>query len=348
MRYLLVTILFILGLSLSAQSYYVALVKGEVYYEDVLLQRRTKIELKGNLRFTTKDDYVKVSGPEGIHTIRPVEKESGGYEFLRAVTQELFPAAKPRGSFVLSAWRMMGDAIRIHAENEYQPNAFVAGERIPLDLVLKKWQYKNLYWVGETSNGRIVREPAKVVDGYLELTAGIFKKVRGADTVSVNNAYLFYLSDVLYFRGLTDRFPLHDIFWATNPEVQPNEGENIPEGDNPQDYLYNKLTSDEGKTIYRPYPDIMGLSWVNPEVILDRETVMGDMLHFFLASGKTSVHEFVLGGMTLHGEDYSSILREQYGEMNFHRVERTFRDYLYEHRKDSREIKELWKLNKKR
>ena len=347
MKYLLAAIFVCLGLTLPAQSFYVALVKGNVYYEEVLLKPRTKIELKGNFRFTTKDDYIKISGPTGIHTIRPQEKPDGGYEFLRAVTQELFPAAKPRGSFVLSTWSITGDALRIYAENEFDPVAFVAGERVPLAGTLSKRQYKHLYWVAQASDGKIFRELAKVVDGQLELTTGILAGELSAGSESTGIAHLFYISDVLYFRGLTERFSVDDVFWATNPDVQPPAGQELPADNNPGKDLYKRLTSKDGTTVYRPYPEIIGLGWVDPEIILDREAVMGDMLHFFLASGKTSIREFLLGGRMFEGEDYSSILREQYGELNVHRVARAFYDYLYEHRKDDRRIKELWKLKKK-
>jgi hypothetical protein len=76
------------------QNYYVALVKGNVYYQDKLLKKRDKIKLKGTLKFTTKNDYVRISGPGGLYTIKPEQGIERGNEFLVAVKEELFPATR--------------------------------------------------------------------------------------------------------------------------------------------------------------------------------------------------------------------------------------------------------------
>lgn len=77
------------------QNYYVALVKGNVYYQDNLLKKRDKIKLKGTLKFTTRQDYVKISGPGGLYTIEPDQGIESGSEFLVAVREELFPRTRP-------------------------------------------------------------------------------------------------------------------------------------------------------------------------------------------------------------------------------------------------------------
>ncbi|RMF01104.1 MAG: hypothetical protein D6772_05335, partial [Bacteroidetes bacterium] len=88
-----------LSLGAFAQVYYVAIVKGEVYYEDKPLKRRDKITLQGNLRFTSSDDYIKVSGPGGLHTVRPAGvRPNRKNEFLVAVRQELFPEVRLRAT----------------------------------------------------------------------------------------------------------------------------------------------------------------------------------------------------------------------------------------------------------
>ncbi len=345
MKHFLTFLLLLLGLWLPAQSYYVALVKGKVYYDDVLLKPRTKIELRGNFRFTSKDDYVKVSGPNGIHTIRPVPKESGGYEFLRAVTQELFPEAKPRGSFVLSTWVFPGDVLSVYAENEYQPDVFVEGEKIPLKGHLKKWQYKKLYWVSQVYGGSLLREPATVEDDMLVLNYAPFAEAASRDSVLSDQVFLFYIDDWLTFRGYADQFGLEALFWATNPDAQPG-GSYAPMiasslGGDPTE----QLVAESGK-LYQPYPDIIGFSSIPVHGVLPSDPLMKDMLEFQLSSGETSVETFLLGSRMTFGEDYSSILLEKYGQMNIHRVKRAYVDYLYTHRKDDPRTKELWKLNR--
>ena len=76
---------------IQAQSYYVAVVKGKVYYEDKLLKKKDKIKMKGVLRFTSKDDYVKFSGPGGLYTLDPGIDSESDNEFLVAVKEEFFP-----------------------------------------------------------------------------------------------------------------------------------------------------------------------------------------------------------------------------------------------------------------
>jgi hypothetical protein len=348
MRITLITLCLLFSLSLTAQNYYVALVKGKVYYEDVLLKPRTKIELKGNLRFTTKDDYVKVSGPGGIHTIRPVAKKTGGYEFLRAVTQELFPAAKPRGSFVLSAWLMPGDAIGIYSENQYHPNSFVAGERVDVrNHLKKKKQQKKVYWVGQLPKGKLTIVQAKVVRGRVELPLLRPAVIGSPEAETMPDFYLFYLEDLAEFNRLVDKFSLLDVFWASNADMQPAGGQANSYAEEMGVKTYLESESDGTMDIYLPYPQIVGLGWLSPDQVVDREEVFGEMLYYFLESGETSVGNFLLGSMTNEQGDYSEILRELYGEMNFSRVADAFVDYLREHRKDSPRIKELWKLNKR-
>lgn len=75
----------------TQSNYYVALVRGEVFYQDSLLRPRTKLKLDDELRFTAAEDYVRLIGPHGMHRVGPSENEEGGFEFIRALTQELFP-----------------------------------------------------------------------------------------------------------------------------------------------------------------------------------------------------------------------------------------------------------------
>ncbi|KAA3627173.1 MAG: hypothetical protein DWQ02_19905 [Bacteroidetes bacterium] len=87
----LVLFLFCSTYALFGQNYYVALVKGKVYYQDKLLKKKDKIKMKGVLRFTSMDDYVKFSGPGGLYTIGPGMDRETSNEFLVAVKEEFFP-----------------------------------------------------------------------------------------------------------------------------------------------------------------------------------------------------------------------------------------------------------------
>jgi len=92
MRSFCLAFLILTSLTISySQNYYVAVVKGKVYYQNKLLQKRDKIKMQGNLKFSSADDYVKLSGPGGLYTIHPGSDRNRGNEFLVAVKEELFP-----------------------------------------------------------------------------------------------------------------------------------------------------------------------------------------------------------------------------------------------------------------
>ncbi|MEM6771758.1 MAG: hypothetical protein AAF597_14340 [Bacteroidota bacterium] len=320
------TITFLLfGLALSAQSYYVALVKGKVYYEEVLLKPRTKIELKGNFRFTTKDDYVKVSGPSGIHTVRPQEKEGGGYEFLRAVTQDLFPAAKPRGSFVLSAWQNIGETVSVYAENQYIPDYFVEGERLSIRGFLKPKDYENLHWVYQTKAGGYRSVPVEIVGDDIVLTPKAFQRDDTGEFDVDGTAYLFYLKNPETIQENLKIVTLNELFWGTNYDLL--RGAYIPE--NPSaDYfrMANELVTLKGLNFLQ---EAIGLaSILQPEQVLSAEEVFGEAIQFMLNAEMTSIDNFLNDGSYENVDGYTNILREQYGEFNFNRVKDAFWDYL--------------------
>ncbi len=81
--------------SLLGQNYYVAVIKGKVYYENKLLKKRDKIKMKGMLRFTSAQDFIKVSGPGGLYTLDPGMAIKNGSEFFVAIKEELFPRIRP-------------------------------------------------------------------------------------------------------------------------------------------------------------------------------------------------------------------------------------------------------------
>lgn len=81
-----------------AQNYYVAIVKGEVYYQDKLLKKKDKVTPKGKIRFKDANSYVKLSGPGGLYTLSPDMGKASGNEFLLALSNEVFPSVRPISS----------------------------------------------------------------------------------------------------------------------------------------------------------------------------------------------------------------------------------------------------------
>ncbi|KAA3627172.1 MAG: hypothetical protein DWQ02_19900 [Bacteroidetes bacterium] len=81
--------------ALLGQNYYVAVIKGKVYYENKLLKKRDKIKMKGMLKFTSAQDFIKVSGPGGLYRLDPEMAIKNGSEFFVAIKEELFPRIRP-------------------------------------------------------------------------------------------------------------------------------------------------------------------------------------------------------------------------------------------------------------
>lgn len=100
--YLLLLCLMLISVSAEAQNYYVTSFRGKITYQKKLLKKRDKIQVKGELRFSTKDDWVKVAGPGGIYTLKPEKPTTAGNEFFTALREELFPKVRLRGSFAHS------------------------------------------------------------------------------------------------------------------------------------------------------------------------------------------------------------------------------------------------------
>lgn len=148
---LVIGLLSVLISDLNAQSYYVAIVKGQVYYQNQPLQRRDKITLGGQLRFSSPQDYVKVSGPGGLHTLRPPGQSAGsGNEFLLALRQEIFPTV--RYSTTASPYIPPTDPTRPYFLLEGRGFATFAGTNFALpeaDLA----QQKRLGFLHETPKG---------------------------------------------------------------------------------------------------------------------------------------------------------------------------------------------------
>ena len=327
MRPILLTLfLLLLGLPATAQSYYVAIVKGKVFYNDQPVKPRMKIELAGNLRFTTKDDYIKVSGPGGIHTIKPEEKSDGGYEFLRAVTQELFPKAKAKGSFVLSAWVYPGEEVSVYADNQHHPSHFLEGERRGISHVLKPRDYDWLYWVYMDTNYQPRLVPAVAEKGNLILTPTAFRDKDG-NLLTAGAAYLFALRDTTLFRKALRDHSSETLFWNTNLDFQRVASKGQP------DENYQAPEAYRNKLAAAFFPVVSGLAVLEkPGNVLYSEDLFSDMFFLMHSTGETNIDNFLEAGYYADNvEGYGLILEECYGEMNFVRVGEAFYRYLVEH-----------------
>lgn len=152
----------------NAQTYYVAIVHGTVSYNGVPLKPKSKITATGELRFATKEDYVKVSGPGGIHTLKPEKQVPSSSEFFTALSDELFPKIRMRGSFANS-----------FTSNNADPYFFSFGSAIwdGATFSLREMsedRMNDLVFAYEKEDGIIVSVPATIRKNELVLEAATF------------------------------------------------------------------------------------------------------------------------------------------------------------------------------
>ena len=158
------TTLFIAGLFFlinhtTAQNYYVATLKGDVYYQNKLLKKRDKVIPKGNIRFKSADSYVKLSGPGGLYVLSAKMGRASGNEFLLTLSNELFPKI-----------RLVTTAAPTFSI-EFYPN------------VLNQWSFFGLYY-SFLDKTKLAIDPAFTANGQMiyllhETNQGLFyKKVK--------------------------------------------------------------------------------------------------------------------------------------------------------------------------
>jgi len=90
----LLLLLCLLANCATAQNYYVAAVKGAVYYKNKLLIKHDKVAIGNEIRFKSLDSYVKLSGPGGLYTLSASDGKASGNEFLMTLSNELFPPVR--------------------------------------------------------------------------------------------------------------------------------------------------------------------------------------------------------------------------------------------------------------
>lgn len=154
---------------LSAQNYYVAIVKGEVYYNNKRIKKRDKINIKHTIRFTSASDYLKLSGPGGLYTLRATSQaaKKQGSEFWLSIKAEVYPRVteRPTTSSNFSLVENGIDTAYFRLDDGYttgfcwEEKALGLREDVPMD---------NIWAVMDTDAG-LVTEPLSVVNNAITL-----------------------------------------------------------------------------------------------------------------------------------------------------------------------------------
>jgi hypothetical protein len=86
-------IFFSLKSTFAVESYWVVMVKGQVYQAGVnnVLKIGDKISTDAKIKFSTKESYIVVMGAKGKFTIKPEPSKSNPNEFLAFVNSALLP-----------------------------------------------------------------------------------------------------------------------------------------------------------------------------------------------------------------------------------------------------------------
>lgn len=170
MKWLLASFIFLcLGGSVTAQHYYVAFLKGNITYNGKPLAKRNRIRANGQLKFSSENDVLKVSGPGGVYTFLP-DKPNGRGEFITALREELFPTARARGSYAANFAANYGDPTFFFGKDSYpqlSPTSYpLRGETIGRN--------QDLFLVA-TGPAGLLTAPATVKGNILTLTARPFR-----------------------------------------------------------------------------------------------------------------------------------------------------------------------------
>lgn len=200
MRLLFISCFFLFaGAMVFGQNYYVAIIHGEVYYNNKLLKRRDKIKLKANntsvLKFSTANDYVKLSGPNGLFTVRPNSQPNQQNEFLVAVKEELFPKIRPIATTANSVTMNLRDCCFFGLQGGY----FSFFEKDELDAPpLKKGE--KLGFLHETNLGLIYKS-GRIKKGKLLLRKTDFSppKINGQKP-TIKHTYIVKVMDSKRFK----------------------------------------------------------------------------------------------------------------------------------------------------
>lgn len=311
-----------------AQNYYVALIKGNVTYNGKVLKVRDKIQPNGELRFSSADDYVKVSGPGGIYTLTPEQQSSGGGEFFTALREELFPATRLRGSFA----SMIGIG-------PFEPDYFSLDSHIsyfdrkplPLREALIGHE-QQLAFVTQGTDGSIHSIPARIKDGALILDRRSFDDIdNGAGNITVDSTYQRYSTAIVvindpaaWSESLATAKSINELNWDTytiardyslagRSMVDTSEDELSPE-----ELAARQALLAEQEAAGRAFPSIdyaeaaaTVLDYFSPHYLVDFRVFKRDLKRQIRAMRPTSYQEL------MHDFFFDEYLEEAYGVLLF-------------------------------
>ncbi len=178
--------------SVFAQNYYVAVIQGKVYYQNKLLRKRSKIQVGGQLKFSSIDDYLKVSGPGGLYKITPgIDNKVSNNEFLIAVSKDLFPAV------LFKSTSSSSFSITSNHYYHFQGYQYSFFNKTAFDIK-KEWTENNsqLVLLHQTAEG-LISQPATIKKGKLLLKKSNFAPLSANKTpLYIDSTAIVYVKNM--------------------------------------------------------------------------------------------------------------------------------------------------------
>ena len=316
------------GVRAQTKNFYVAAVKGDVYQGEKKLARRDKLTLPGDLRFTSPEDVLKVVGPTGIHTLQPEAKPGGGYEFLRAVSAELFPAPTARGSFSKAMTESLQSTLPVYNASEGRVTDLLDGERVPF-YGLTDADRAATYWVFHTESGRDVMRPATFEDHNVILNLSDFALPDGDSIVGF--AWLFRVHHPKRFRKALKRDLLQTDTYLANQMLLKRTV--YTEGAERLWETSRFVEPDYAAGIRYPAPrrDEIARYFGNfrPEDLRPAEPVLTQIVWLFRTSGATDLTEWLFPDSADLGENgVQRFISAEIGDFDLNRLYVRLRDRL--------------------
>ena len=314
---LIVLLLFSTTLPLTAQlqgefadagdTYYVAVIKGTVSYNGRPLKKRDKIKPRGELRFSSKEDYLKVSGPGGVHTLKPEGEAGQGGEFFTALREELFPLVRMRGSFAAS---MAVDLARVAYFGMDEHANYVDGTAFRLDKKLYPFRDR-LVIVVQTADGRVVSRPVPVKDSTWVLSSATFAGLEPIHTryESLESGYRMYYPAAIAVVNYPTAWQ-RALDTATQLRYLPLDRVTL------SDLEPEPFTGEKPDLSHLPFPNYNDpevpatlLNFFNPRVLVDWREMKRDLKRQVRAARPGSVGEF------LYDMYFDEYIEETYGNV---------------------------------
>ncbi|MCB0707357.1 MAG: hypothetical protein KDC34_18700 [Saprospiraceae bacterium] len=272
-----------------AQNYYVASFNGNIYYNGKLIQKRDKIPVKGELKFTSENDFVKLSGPGGLYTLTPNSDPDSGSEFLIALRNELFPQLRlhPTTANDMIAYR-----------NTYFFNypgcQYSFFERTILDRKIPYLKEgEELGFIHKTASG-LIYKTAETKDSLLVINKSDFTvQQTTGEVLNIDSTFIVHVFDKAAFLQILSKSSSLDALRTEFDIVNSH---------------YQLPLDENGNPIVIEYPAMI-LDLMGPTRFINKKAILKDLKFHIKRSVPTSIEMF------LEEYEYESYIYNTYGNI---------------------------------